>query len=88
MRPSVNCQKKRQEKQQQLEEAITQRGHMNKLLNIPQFAELLGVTQSLVRRMVLERRISIVKVGRLVRIPQTEVDRIIAEGTRPSRQGG
>jgi excisionase family DNA binding protein len=59
---------------------------MDKLLSIPQFAELLGVTCSCIRRMVLDRRLSIVKVGRLVRIPITEFDRIVAEGTRPARQ--
>jgi excisionase family DNA binding protein len=61
---------------------------MTKLLNIPQFAELLGVTQSCIRKMVLEQRISVVKVGRLVRIPATEIDRIVAEGTRPARRAG
>jgi excisionase family DNA binding protein len=59
---------------------------MNKLLSIPDFAALLRVTPSCIRRMVLERRISIVKVGRLVRIPQTEFDRIVSEGTRAARQ--
>ena len=61
---------------------------MQKLMNVPQFAELLGVTPSCIRRMVLERRLSVVKVGRLVRIPAAEFDRLIAEGTRPARQAG
>jgi excisionase family DNA binding protein len=61
---------------------------MTKLLNIPQFAEFLGVTQSCIRKMVLEQRISVVKVGRLVRIPMTEFDRIVAEGTRTARRAG
>jgi len=59
-----------------------------KLMSIPQFAELLGVTHSCVRRWVLERRVGFVKVGRLVRIPITEFDRIVAEGTRMARQAG
>jgi excisionase family DNA binding protein len=57
-----------------------------KLLAIPQFAELLGVSNACVRRWVLERKVSVVKVGRLVRIPATEFDRIIADGTRPARK--
>jgi excisionase family DNA binding protein len=61
---------------------------MDQLLSIPQFAQLLNVTTSCVRRWALERRINVVKVGRLVRIPQTEFDRIVAEGTRPARQAG
>lgn len=59
---------------------------MSKLLNIPEFAELLGVTQSCIRRWILERRITVIKIGRLVRIPQAEFDRLIAEGTRPARR--
>lgn len=59
---------------------------MHNLMSIPQFAELLGVTHSCVRRWVLERRVSVVKVGRLVRIPAAEFERIVAEGTRPARQ--
>lgn len=59
---------------------------MDKLMSIPQFAELLGVTCSCVRRMVFERRITIIKVGRLVRISTVEFDRIVAEGKRAARQ--
>ena len=57
-----------------------------KLLSIPQFAEQLGVTDSCIRRWVLERRVGVIKVGRLVRIPAAEIDRIIAEGTREVRR--
>ena len=59
-----------------------------KLLTISQFALALGVTNSCIRRWVLERRVSVVKIGRLVRIPATEFDRIVAEGTRSARQTG
>jgi len=61
---------------------------MNRLLSIPQFAELLGVSNACIRRWVLERRVSVVKVGRLVRIPITEYERIVEEGGRPARQAG
>ncbi len=59
---------------------------MNKLLDIPQFADLLGVSRACVRRWVLERRVSIVKIGRLVRIPTSEYERIVTEGTRMARR--
>jgi excisionase family DNA binding protein len=58
---------------------------MDQLLSIPQFAQLLNVTVSCIRRWASEHRISVVKVGRLTRIPKTELDRIVAEGTRPAR---
>jgi excisionase family DNA binding protein len=51
------------------------------LLTIPEFASTLRVKPSCVRRWVGERKITIVHVGRLVRIPRSEVTRIITEGT-------
>ncbi len=56
-----------------------------KLLSVGQFAEALGVTVACIRRWLLERRLSCVKLGRLVRIPADELDRLIAEGLRPAR---
>jgi len=61
---------------------------MDKLLNISEFAGLLGVSSACVRRWVLERKVTIVKVGRLVRIPSAEFDRIVSNGTRSARQTG
>jgi excisionase family DNA binding protein len=61
---------------------------MDQLLSIPQFAHLLNVTTSCIRRWALERRIIVVKVGRLTRIPKTEFERIVAEGTRMARPSG
>jgi excisionase family DNA binding protein len=52
------------------------------LLTVPEFATALRVKPSCVRRWVGERKITTVHVGRLVRIPRTEVTRIITEGTR------
>jgi excisionase family DNA binding protein len=58
---------------------------MQNLLSVPEFAEALGVTVACVRRWLLESRIAFTKIGRLVRIPATEADRLIAEGMRPAR---
>ena len=52
------------------------------LLTVPEFALALRVQPSCVRRWVGARKIETVHIGRLVRIPSTEVDRIIREGTR------
>jgi excisionase family DNA binding protein len=57
---------------------------MNDLLTIPQFATALSVTVACVRRWMIEKRVSVVKLGRLVRIPASEVDRLIADGFRPA----
>lgn len=55
------------------------------LMNVQEFAQALGVTTACVRRWILERRIASVKVGRLVKLPLSEVSRIIEAGLRPAR---
>ena len=60
---------------------------MNRLLRVEEFADALGIKASCVRRWILERKISYVKVGnKLIRIPMSEADRIISEGLRPARR--
>lgn len=55
------------------------------LLSVPEFAALLGVTPACIRRWVLERKIATVKLGRLIRVPASEADRLISSGLRPAR---
>lgn len=57
-----------------------------KLLSVPEFGSELGVTVACCRRWLLERKIAHVKVGRLVRIPASEVTRIIQAGYVPARE--
>ena len=59
---------------------------MQRLLNVREFAEALGVTTSCVRRWLLERKITKIKIGRLVRIPAEECERLIEEGLHPARK--
>ena len=60
-----------------------QQQEVSPLLSITEFAARLRVTSACVRRWLLERKIASVKLGRLVRIPATEVDRLICVGMRP-----
>jgi len=53
------------------------------LLTIAESAALLRVKPSCIRRWIWERKIAIVHVGRLVRVPHAEVNRIVQQGTRP-----
>jgi len=53
------------------------------LLTVAEFAAAANVSIACTRRWILERRLTVVKLGRCVRIPSTELDRLIAEGTRP-----
>jgi excisionase family DNA binding protein len=58
---------------------------MTELLTVPEFGTRLKVTTACVRRWIIEKRIATVKLGRLIRIPVSEVDRFIEEGFRPAR---
>ena len=59
---------------------------MKRWLQVDEFAEALGITPACVRRWLLERKINSVRVGRLVRIPASEVDRIIESDSRPAKK--
>jgi len=57
------------------------------LLRVSEAAKLLAVRESTVRAWLLARRIGRIRVGRRsVRIPMTEIDRLIQEGTIPARE--
>ena len=57
------------------------------LLTVPEIAQRLAVKESTIRAWLLSRRLCKVRVGRrAVRIPASEVDRIIAEGLIPARR--
>jgi excisionase family DNA binding protein len=56
-----------------------------KLFSVPEFAETLGITVACVRRWTLERRITFTKIGKLVKIPASEVDRLITEGLHTAK---
>jgi len=56
------------------------------LLRVPEFAAALNVEESTVRAWLLRRFVAKVKLGkRSIRIPASEVERLIAEGTIPAR---
>ena len=55
------------------------------LLTVHAFAKALNVTPSCIRRWTMERKITTVKLGRLVRIPASEVQRLIQRGLRPAQ---
>ena len=47
---------------------------MKKLLNVKEVADRLNVTESAVRKWVLERRIGFQKVGRLLRFSEKNIE--------------
>jgi excisionase family DNA binding protein len=54
----------------------------DRLLTVPEVAERLNVSIRWVRNQVFFGTIENIKIGRLVRIRESEVERILAEGTR------
>ncbi|MFE0625771.1 helix-turn-helix domain-containing protein [Streptomyces sp. NPDC058864] len=58
---------------------------VDRLLTVQEVAELLGTSVRFPRRLIEERRIAFVKVGRHVRIPESAVSAFIASNTvRPA----
>jgi excisionase family DNA binding protein len=53
---------------------------MDKLLTVEEAAERLGTSVRFVRRLIFERRIPFIKIGRHVRIVASDVDAFIAAG--------
>jgi excisionase family DNA binding protein len=56
------------------------------LLSVKEFACTLNITVACVRRWILERKIETIKLGRLIRIPTSEVERLVNSGLRPARE--
>jgi excisionase family DNA binding protein len=61
---------------------------MEKLFKLDQIATNCNCTLAAVRRWRQENRIAVIKVGRLVRVAESELDRIVREGLRPTSKGG
>jgi excisionase family DNA binding protein len=55
------------------------------LLSVPEFARALNITVACARRWILLRKVTTVKLGRLIRVPGSEVERLINSGLRPAR---
>jgi excisionase family DNA binding protein len=53
---------------------------MDKLLTVDQAAERLGTTVRFPRRLISERRITFVRVGRHVRIPEAALEEFVQAG--------
>ncbi|MFJ2007269.1 excisionase family DNA-binding protein [Streptomyces chartreusis] len=54
---------------------------MDRLLNVREVAERLGTGVRFARRLIEERRITFVKVGRHVRIPESAVEAYVTANT-------
>jgi excisionase family DNA binding protein len=57
------------------------------LLTQEEAAELLGVKERFIRRLVQERRISHIKIGRHIRIRQSQLEAFVQTNSRPATDG-
>ncbi len=55
-----------------------------KLLKVPEAAEMLALSQKTVWQWIGERRIGVVRLGRAVRVPLSEIERLMEKGTTPA----
>jgi excisionase family DNA binding protein len=56
---------------------------VDKLLTVPEAAERFNTPERFVRRLITERRITVVRLGRHVRIPESAIADFIQAGTVP-----
>lgn len=58
-----------------------------RLLNVSEAARYLGIKESRLRRAVARKEIPFIKIGRLVRFGQFELDQWISDSIKKDRQG-
>lgn len=59
--------------------------HKDPLLTVEECADHLNTSPRMVRRMVAERRVPVVRIGRHVRIRLSALDRYLMQRTTPAR---
>lgn len=55
-----------------------------RLLRVPQVAERLAIRESTVRKMIFQRRLPTVRIGKTVTIPEEVINEMIRSGYRPA----
>jgi excisionase family DNA binding protein len=55
-----------------------------KVVRVPDAAEMLALSPKTLWQWIGERRIGVVRLGRAVRIPLSEIERLMEEGTTPA----
>ncbi len=56
------------------------------MLSVSQVAEALGLKPATIRAWIAQRKLGHVKLGRAVRVPRTEVERLLREGAVPAKE--
>jgi excisionase family DNA binding protein len=56
---------------------------LTRLYTVPEAAETLKVSEAAIRRWIWQRRLTVVKLGSLVRIEEAELVRLVEAGRQP-----
>ena len=67
-----------------MKKTIEKLGSKERLLSPHEFAERLSISRWTVYKMIGDGRIPSIRIGRLVRIPDSEALRIVEQGLRPA----
>jgi excisionase family DNA binding protein len=59
---------------------------MQRLYTVDQAAEALSLSKSTIRAWIAKRRICSIHLGRAVRVPESEVNRLVERGTVPAQR--
>ncbi len=71
-----------------MKKVIEKLGSKERLLSPHELAERLSISRWTVYKMIGDGRIQSIKIGRLVRIPDSELLRIVEQGLRPAKGTG
>ena len=55
---------------------------MHQLLTVQRAAELLALKPATIRKMIFQRRLPVVRIGRSVRIKESDLEAVVREGWR------
>ena len=53
-------------------------------LTVREAADVLNLSQACIRSWLANRRLGFVRLGRAIRIPETEIERLLAQGMNPA----
>jgi len=62
------------------------RGDVDRLNKVPEVAEKLGISEKTVWAWIGARRLAVHRVGRSVRVPESEIRRILDDGYTPAQE--
>ncbi len=68
-----------------MDNTIEKLGSKERLLSPHEFADRLSISRWTVYKMIGDGRIQSINISRLVRIPESEVLRIVEQGLRPAK---